>query len=42
MEEKKDESTFLGCLSGLLIFGAIIGFNMFMFWLCGQIFGWNL
>ena len=43
MEEKTKVKDFIGCgftsLIGLLVFG---GFCVFMFWLCMQIFGWEL
>ena len=41
MKEKKSDNTFIGVLSGILIFLLIIGFNVFMFWICMKIFGWE-
>lgn len=42
--EKKESSikTFAGCLTGILIFAAFIGFSVFIFWIFMQIFGWEL
>ena len=42
MENKKEPNAFVGFLSGLLIFACFVGFCMFMFWVCGQIFGWKM
>lgn len=41
-EKKKSDSTILGCMSSLLIFGSIIALCMFMFWLSLTIFGVKL
>ena len=44
MGNKKDSvwETIKGTIAGILIFSAIVGFNVFMFWLCMQIFGWKI
>lgn len=41
--EEKNIIKETGCgLASILIFSAIIGFNVFMFWLFMKIFGWEL
>ncbi len=44
MGNKEDSvwETIKGTIAGILIFSAIVGFNVFMFWLCMQIFGWKI
>ena len=41
--EEKNTIKETGCgLASILIFSAIIGFNVFMFWVFMKIFGWEL
>lgn len=40
MEENNVNETTKGCFSTVFGLVVIVGFNVFMFWLCMKIFGW--
>ena len=41
-KENDNFETLKGIVAGIITFSCIIGFMVFMFWICMKIFGWEL